>query len=103
MEKKYITCPHCLSDIPHGASVCCGCKAEVEYGTPNSVFVYLFLISATIGYFIAYYLHKIIPNDVVSYTVWIITTIFFCYFFGKKALKYYADKIRFKRAYMYKK
>lgn len=103
MEKKYITCPHCLNDVIHGASVCCGCKAEIEYGTPLSVYVCLFLISTAIGYASSYYLYKIIPVDAVSYIAWIIVTIFLCYFFGKKISKHYKDKIRFTRAYKYKK
>jgi hypothetical protein len=29
-----LTCPHCHGEIPHGARVCRGCQAEVEYGAP---------------------------------------------------------------------
>jgi hypothetical protein len=28
-------CPHCHAEIPHGARVCRGCQAEVEYGPPR--------------------------------------------------------------------
>ena len=34
-NKKMMDCPHCLSEIPHGAHVCRGCQAEVKYGTPG--------------------------------------------------------------------
>jgi len=32
-----LTCPHCLSHVPHGASVCRACKVEIEYGIPDIV------------------------------------------------------------------
>ncbi|MEI2606948.1 hypothetical protein V8O11_24710 [Erwinia aphidicola] len=34
-EQNLITCSHCRSDIPRGANVCKGCRAEIKYGTPG--------------------------------------------------------------------
>jgi len=38
MSVDLITCPHCRSEIPHGANVCKGCRAEIAYGTPPIFF-----------------------------------------------------------------
>lgn len=38
-----LMCPHCHNNVPHGASVCRGCQAEVEYGAPGKWYVWLFI------------------------------------------------------------
>jgi hypothetical protein len=42
-------CPHCRTEVPHGASVCTGCQAEVEYGTPFWAFAAVFVVAAILG------------------------------------------------------
>lgn len=34
-----MTCPHCHTEVPYGATVCRGCQAEVDYVPPGSVYV----------------------------------------------------------------
>lgn len=44
-----LTCPHCRNNVPRGATVCSGCQAEVEYGTPQAMFVIVLIIAAVVG------------------------------------------------------
>jgi hypothetical protein len=47
---SYIVCPHCLDNIPYGASVCRGCQAEVKYGQiPGFLIFLVFLASLFVG------------------------------------------------------
>ena len=39
-------CPHCHAEIPHGARVCRGCQAEVEYGPPRWAKIGAFIAGA---------------------------------------------------------
>lgn len=41
-------CPFCHTSVPHGATVCTGCHAELEYGPPNVYFV----VAAIAGIFL---------------------------------------------------
>jgi hypothetical protein len=43
-------CPHCHTNVPHGARVCTGCQAEIEYGTPLAAFLIAFLASGFLGW-----------------------------------------------------
>jgi len=43
-------CPHCHTSVPLGASVCTGCQAEVEYGTPSGATVLVLIIAGFVGY-----------------------------------------------------
>jgi hypothetical protein len=47
-----IKCPHCHTTVPRGATVCTGCQAEVEYGTPGTMIV-LLLIAGLFGGYVA--------------------------------------------------
>jgi len=42
---KNLTCPHCHARVPRGATVCRGCKAELEYGTPAWLYLFPFVIA----------------------------------------------------------
>lgn len=44
-----MTCPHCYTKVPYGASVCRGCWAEIEYGMPNYAYGFCFFIPLFIG------------------------------------------------------
>lgn len=44
-----LTCPHCHGNVPRGATVCRGCQAEVEYGTPRLLFGVLMLVALVLG------------------------------------------------------
>jgi hypothetical protein len=46
-----LICPHCHTRVSHGAKVCTGCQAEVEYGSPAWAIIFLFLIAVIIGLF----------------------------------------------------
>jgi hypothetical protein len=46
---SHIICTHCMTAVPHGATVCRGCKAEIEYGVPDSTYGVLVLGSALLG------------------------------------------------------
>ena len=44
-------CPHCHNHVPHGASVCRGCQAELEYGPPPGLLWAVICIPALLGIF----------------------------------------------------
>lgn len=39
MEPLVLVCGHCHGEVPHGARVCRGCQAEIEYGAPWQLYV----------------------------------------------------------------
>lgn len=45
-----LLCPHCHGEVSHGAKVCRGCQAEIEYGCPPMLFVILMMFTAFLGY-----------------------------------------------------
>jgi hypothetical protein len=47
-----LTCPHCYNEIPYGATVCCGCQAEVRYGPPSGLLGAVVVIPILIGLFV---------------------------------------------------
>lgn len=47
--ENMMTCPHCHTQVSHGAKVCRGCQAEIEYGTPNFIASIFFILSIIIG------------------------------------------------------
>ena len=47
---KDLMCPHCHGTVPHGAKVCRGCQAEIEYGTPPLLYLVLLIASIYLGY-----------------------------------------------------
>lgn len=50
--RQLLECPHCLSEVKYGASVCVGCGAEVSYGQSKlgliGKFVLIFFIMTSI-------------------------------------------------------
>ncbi|BBP01657.1 hypothetical protein [Sulfuriferula nivalis] len=44
-----LICPHCHTEVPHGATVCRGCQAEVEYGVPGGVLIFLLIVAIIAG------------------------------------------------------
>ena len=55
-----VVCPHCRTNVPHGARVCTGCQAEVEYGTPPAAIVFSFFIAAFLGWWTGSATHPIV-------------------------------------------
>ena len=43
---SHIICTHCMTAVPHGATVCRGCKAEIEYGVSQGMYTVLSVASA---------------------------------------------------------
>ena len=52
-------CPFCHASVPHGATVCRGCQAEVEYGPPQAAIIGVLLLAAFAGWFIGSSTHAI--------------------------------------------
>lgn len=79
MSEKLITCSHCRSQIPFGANVCKGCRAEIQYGTPPIVFLVLLVLSAVMTYFPMKYLHVefSLSDSVLNWSWGILTAIVF--------------------------
>ena len=46
---SHIICTHCMTAVPHGATVCRGCKAEIEYGVSQGMYTVLSVASALLG------------------------------------------------------
>jgi len=55
---KTINCPHCHARVPHGATVCRGCKAEFEYGAPGFPTFLLWVIALAVSIAIPGWLSK---------------------------------------------
>ncbi|MGF6642057.1 hypothetical protein P3T17_000176 [Paraburkholderia sp. GAS82] len=47
-----LICPHCKTTVPHGASVCTGCHAELEYGTPPFLLGAILLGAIILGLYV---------------------------------------------------
>ena len=50
-QPNHMKCPHCHTEVPFGATVCTGCQAEVEYGTPGILVLLLLVAGLFGGYF----------------------------------------------------
>lgn len=88
-----ITCPHCRGSVPWGATVCRGCQAEIEYGTPTVATVIL------VGFivFIGYQTSAVLP-ETMSYIGWIVGIGGFIA--GRLLLsKKFINRVYFKRIY----
>lgn len=85
-------CPHCRTEVPHGAKVCRGCQAEIEYGTPNFVGFIILLLSILAGF----KLHSLFENLWIS----IIASgmLFFVMMFISE-VKLFPNRVNFKRIY----
>lgn len=60
-----LVCPHCRGNVQHGATVCRGCQAEIDYGTPGAAFLILAALSAFLGFKVYFAL----PNS-LSFLAW---------------------------------
>lgn len=88
-----LVCPHCHNTVSHGASVCRGCQAEVEYGTPRIVFIVLLVVSVVMGFKTT---ESVSPS--FSFLGWVVGVGFFVA--GIVLLtKFFADRVNFKRIY----
>lgn len=88
-----LECPHCRGTVPHGAFVCRGCKAEIEYGVP--LFGYVVVLGAGI---IAGVKTTTIVPDSLSFLGWVS---FVGVVVGGVVLlsKVFGDRVVFKRIY----
>lgn len=87
-----LVCPHCHGEVPHGAKVCRGCQAEIEYGTPPFFILVSFIISIFAGFKISSW----VDNGWVGFFSGILVFIFISGFFE---IKIFSKRIKFKRVY----
>lgn len=70
-NQNLITCSHCRSDIPRGANVCKGCRAEIKYGTPGLFMLLGLLLPVGAGLYTAKFLVTSLGfNETIAYVVW---------------------------------
>lgn len=88
-----LTCTHCRTGVPRGATVCTGCQAEVEYGPEKAFFGAALLVAAVAGYQV----HRHLPES-LSVVGWIAGAVVFV---GLSVLiqKMFGDRVVFKRVY----
>jgi len=84
------TCPHCYDEVPHGASVCRGCQAEISYGGPRYLSIVIFIVAALSGAKVLEF-----TSPTVAFTAMVII------FAVGAALthKLFKNRVRFKRRY----
>ncbi|ECH2288237.1 hypothetical protein FOE33_24415 [Salmonella enterica] len=99
MADKLITCPHCRSEIPHGANVCRGCQAEISYGTSGFMMLVLLICPLVIAAFLSSLLDAVgfskLPN--IKLTIEICACIAMWIYGIKWSQRKYKDRIRFER------
>ncbi len=88
-----MTCPHCRTSVHVGASVCTGCQAEVDYGTPRFVMILIPIA--------AFFLTGQIANLLSIDANWLGWTIFALLVVGGGfgAKKLFKNRKSFKRVY----
>lgn len=97
-EQRLITCEHCRSEIPHGANVCRGCKAEIKYGTPGIFKFVGFLLPLIAGWYAAKFCALTLGfNHTFAYIVWAITAAVGWYFAKKILSNLFGNYISFTR------
>jgi hypothetical protein len=98
---KKLICPHCHARVPNGATVCRGCKAEIEYGTPGGAQLVPWVLSAIATYLVLYVLHAWLHVSSII-VFWIVGLAFFIGVLGWVGLvleKRYANRVVFHRFY----
>ncbi|MGY2400492.1 hypothetical protein [Pseudomonas sp. SDO5271_S396] len=65
-----VSCPHCMNDVPWGASVCRGCHAEIAYGTPGTITIFFIVVSVAAGWYAAKLVHDHLSTN--STFLWIV-------------------------------
>jgi len=88
-----LVCPHCRSDVPRGARVCTGCKAEVEYGASPRATIQAALAAAVLA--------GLLFTQIPHVPWWVAVLAAVGAFFGATYLyaTYFADRIVFYRHY----
>ncbi|ELW2866014.1 hypothetical protein ABVL22_004300 [Salmonella enterica] len=99
MADKLITCPHCRSEIPHGANVCRGCQAEISYGTSGFMMLVLLIGPLVIAGFLSSLLNAVgfsrLPN--IKLIIEVCACIVLWIYGIKWSRRKYKDRIRFER------
>jgi hypothetical protein len=88
-----LVCPHCHGNVPHGAKVCRGCQAEIEYGAPPFAFLVLLVISIILGVKTSGAV-----SDSLSFLGWVVGIGAFISG-GMLLKKQFEDRVNFKRIY----
>ncbi len=88
-----LICPHCHGSVPHGANVCRGCQAELEYGIPD----FAHIVPFTAGIFLGMSTAVLMP-DSLSFIGWItgIGGVIGGYVLLNRI---FSDRVNFKRIY----
>lgn len=85
-----LICPHCRSEVPRGATVCRGCQAEIEYGSPKEAAVLVMILAGAAGLYLG--------NTIYSLVGWIAFVLLLI--FGVKFFRTaYKHRVVFKRVY----
>ena len=94
-NENMMVCPHCRSEIPHGANVCRGCQAEIKYGTP----IFFILLGVAAPFFFAAWVSKWlgIGAGVMEWVVIVPLTLVGWFLFFKLSQRMYSGKSRFIR------
>ena len=95
-----VSCPHCMNNVPWGASVCRGCHAEISYGTPRASIVVFIVVSVVAGWYAAKLVHDHLSTN--STVLWVVFGIVFA-LVGVLSIKIckrlYTGKTWFRRIY----
>jgi len=98
---KTLTCPHCHARVPHGATVCRGCKAELEYGTPAAAYLIPLIVACCVAWLVLYgmyHLLHIASHEVYGWVGWIVFLgVFICV--TVRVNKSFADRVVYHRIY----
>lgn len=88
-----LTCTHCRTGVPRGATVCTGCQAEVEYGPEKGFFGAALLVAGIAGY----QAHQHLPES-LSVGGWIVGAVVFVAL-SVLIQKVFGERVVFKRVY----
>lgn len=88
-----LVCPHCRGTVPRGASVCRGCQAEIEYGTPSFAFLVAIIVSVVLGFKTS----GVVPEG-LSFLGWVVGI--GCFIAANVLMgKVFGNRVNFKRIY----
>ena len=97
-QERLITCSHCRSEIPHGANVCKGCRAEIKYGTPGLFMFVGFIIPLVVGFFPAkLWVVTLGFNETIAYFIWGVVTVVGWFLATKFCSKMFRNHVSFTR------
>jgi hypothetical protein len=89
-DGPHYTCPHCHTQVPHGAKVCTGCQAEVEYGAPKEALMAVFVVAIIAGVYLGNRTSAIMGW--ITFGVLLVGGCIGCF-------KVFANRVNFKRIY----